>query len=204
MLGLPVDAEAQEVRRAFRMWAAITHPDQGGSAEAFARLCAAREILLSAPEPPRPVISGDAGTPRPHEEPGDGSEARWPEPAPRRRWSQVLTRPTPRTLVFTTLLVLFALAGAAAAAQPVGLAVAAFAATGACVVLTRGVLHRPDHGHVIVARSVVWVALVTLQLIVAGLVSTPLLEALPLLAIPFVAAIALVNPGAGLRMVNVR
>jgi hypothetical protein len=56
-------------------------------------------------------------------------------------------------------------------------------------------------------RSLAWALVTGAQLILAAVVGIPLIEVLPLLAVPFVAVIAAVNPAAGLwraRSVNVR
>ena len=76
-----------------------------------------------------------------------------------------------------------------------------------CVAVSRMILRDADHGHVIVTRSLAWAAATFGQLAVATLTGIALIEVLPLLALPFVAAIAAVNPGAGLwraGRVNVR
>ena len=85
-----------------------------------------------------------------------------------------------------------------------GLAVAAIAATVTSVAVGRVLLGNPDHGHVIVTRTIAWIAITGLQCVVAALAGIPAFEALPLLAVPFVASIAMVNPGAGLWRANVR
>ena len=191
LLGVAVDADPGAVRRAFRIWAAVAHPDQGGSPEAFDRLCAARATLLQLPvEPP----TYDVPSRMPDR----------PSPRPRSPWSQVLRAPSRLAGLACGALVLVALAAAVVADRPWGLAIAALTATGACVAVSRSFLTGPDHGHVIVTRSVAWALVVALQLVLASLVGVPLIEALPMLAVPFVAAIAMVNPGAGLRLVNVR
>lgn len=178
LLGVPLDAGPQAVRRAFRLWAAVAHPDQGGSAEAFARLHLAREVLLTLPQ-------------------ADDHESL----PPRRPWSSVLVRPS-----LADALPACAAALAAVAMVPVatgaslvwGLTLAALLATVTSVLVSRAVLRAPDHGHVIVARALVWLAVVIGQLGAAAAFGVPMLEALPLMAVPFVAAIAMVNPGAGL------
>lgn len=191
LLGVPIDADSATVRRAFRLWAAVAHPDQRGSPEAFDRLCAARATLLEpmneSPSYDVPLRATDISKPK-----------------PRKPWQQVLRRPSAVAGMVCSALVLVALGAVVVADRPWGLAVAALAATAACVAVSRSVLIGPDHGHVIVTRSVAWAIVVMLQLVLAAVVGVPLIEALPLLAVPFVAAIALVNPGAGLRLVNVR
>jgi hypothetical protein len=191
LLGVPVGADPAAVRRAFRLWAAVLHPDQGGSPEAFDRLSAARATLLQPlAEPPI------------HDVPSRTPSA--PTPRPRPPWSDVLRPPGVIGGLVSATFLLLALAAVVVADRPWGLAIAALAATGACVAVSRSFLTGPDHGHVIVTRSVAWAIVVALQLVLATLVGVPLIEGLPMLAVPFVAAIALVNPGAGLRLVNVR
>ena len=46
VLGVPHDADPSEVRRAWRIWARLAHPDAGGSPEHFRRLAQARDALL--------------------------------------------------------------------------------------------------------------------------------------------------------------
>jgi len=67
-----------------------------------------------------------------------------------------------------------------------------------CVALSRAILHGADHGHVIVTRTAGWAVVTAGQLGVAMLAAIPVVEVLPVLALPFVAAIAIVNPAAGL------
>lgn len=91
--------------------------------------------------------------------------------------------------------------------MPWGVVPAAVASALWCVGLSRAILRGPDHGHVIVTRSLGWVAVTAAQLVVATVAGIPVVEVLPVLALPFVIAIAAVNPAAGLRRaprVNVR
>ena len=194
LLGLEPDAGLAEVRRAFRLWAAWAHPDHGGSAERFARLCAARDRLLeptgaanppAAPAAPPPASSGDpAGGPR-----------------PRRSWRDVLRRPAPHVLVLLALGFAVAVSVVLMARllpMPWGAVPPALASAAWCVAISKSLLHGADHGHVIVTRSVAWASVMAGQLLLAAAAGVPLIEALPLLALPFVAVIAAVNPTAGL------
>lgn len=81
---------------------------------------------------------------------------------------------------------------------PWSIAPAAVAAAAWCVAVSRVVLRGADHGHMIVTRSAAWAAVVAGQLIAAWVAGIALVEVLPLLAVPFVAVIAAVNPAAGL------
>jgi len=186
LLGVPPHAEPVEVKRAFRLWAAWAHPDQGGSAERFADLCAARDRLLEGdcPRGPAPAAQADATL----------------VPRPRRAWRDVVVRPTPLRASALALGFVAAVATVLIAGPAPLLAVPAAVASAAwCVAVSRTILRGADHGHVIVTRSAAWAMVIGAQMAVAALSGIPLVEVLPLLALPFVAAIAAVNPAAGLR-----
>ena len=179
LLGVSPHAEPAEVKRAFRLWAAWAHPDQGGSAERFAELCAARDRLLE----PAPAQTDAAIVPR-----------------PRRAWREVLVRPTPlRTAGLALGFVAAVAAVLVAGPAPLLVIPAAVASAAWCVAVSRTILQGADHGHVIVTRSVAWALVAGAQWAVAAVSGIALVEVLPLLALPFVAAIAAVNPAAGLR-----
>lgn len=179
LLGVSPHAEPAEVKRAFRLWAAWAHPDQGGSAERFAELCAARDRLLE-----RAPAQADATI----------------VPRPRRAWRDVLVRPTPLRATGLALGFVVAVTTVLIARPAPLLAVpAALASAAWCVTVSRAILRGADHGHVIVTRSVAWALVMGAQMAVAALSGIALIEVLPLLALPFVAAIAAVNPAAGLR-----
>ena len=61
-LGLPPNATAADVRKAFRQRAGAIHPDKGGSADAFVKLESAYRDALALAELRRPgaVIGGEA------------------------------------------------------------------------------------------------------------------------------------------------
>jgi hypothetical protein len=185
LLGISDVADEATVRRAFRAWAALAHPDHGGDARYFAELCDARDILLQ-PIRQDPVI-------RPH---------------PRIPWSRVLVRPAPVSAAALLLGFVAAVAAVLIAGPAPLLAMPAAVASAAwCVAVSRMILRDADHGHVIVTRSLAWAVVAGAQISVAVLVGIRLIEVLPLLAVPFVAVIAAVNPVAGLRRaprVNVR
>ena len=179
LLGVSPHAEPVEVKRAFRLWAAWAHPDQGGSSERFAELCAARDRLLQgdSAQPDSPLV-----------------------PRPRRAWRDVLVRPTPlRTAGLVVGFVAAVAAVLVAGSAPLLAVPAAVASAAWCVAVSRTVLQGADHGHVIVTRSVAWALVTGAQWAVAAVSGIALVEVLPLLALPFVAAIAAVNPAAGLR-----
>ncbi|MEY2964415.1 MAG: DnaJ domain [Actinomycetota bacterium] len=200
LLGVAPDAAAVEVKRAFRLWATLAHPDQGGSAARFAELCAARDLLLEVT--PAPQAPARSRTPQPSHEPA--------QPRPRRPWRDVLVRPTPLVaalLGFTAIVGVAMILVAGSVAGPLAVAPAGVASALWCVAVSRAILRRADHGHVIVARTAAWTCVTAAQLLTAVLLGLAVIEVLPVLVLPFVVAIALVNPAAGLRRapgVNVR
>lgn len=177
LLGVPSDATVEAVKRAWRVWARLAHPDAGGDPDNFARLDEARRIML------RPL-------------------PRSLEPAPREPWRSVLTRPTHPLLLGLGAGAAVALAAIPAIApQPVAVAAApAFiAATAWAVLATRAILvRRADHGHRITALALLWLPIASAQVLVSVIAGTSLLPVLPLSALPLAAAVSAVNPGAGL------
>jgi len=111
------------------------------------------------------------------------------------------------TLAIAAILSVLAILVGVIVAMPWGVVPAAVASALWCVAVSRTVPRDADHGHVIVTRSVAWVSVTVAQLSIAAVVGIPVVEVLPVLALPFVLAIALVNPAAGLwraSRVNVR
>lgn len=181
LLGVTPSADEATVRRAFRAWAGLVHPDHGGDAQQFQALCDARDALLGATADPEPSLA----------------------PLPRRAWSDVAQCPGAAVLVLLAI----GFAGTVAAVLPAGSSpllalLAGVAAAAWCVAVSRAVLDGADHGHVIVARSLAWGVATGAQFIVATVVGVTLVDVLPLLAVPFVAVIAAVNPAAGLWRVT--
>jgi hypothetical protein len=193
LLGVSPDADPTEVKRAFRLWAVWAHPDQGGSADRFTDLCAARDLLLVPRTTARPPGSRSADASGPSY---DGVPT---EPRPRKGWRQVLVHPSPLTVGLLAMAYIGAVAAVLVAGPSPLLAVpAALASAAWCVAVSRAILRGGDHGHVIVTRSLAWGAVTVAQVALAVIVGIPLIEVLPLLALPFVAVIAAVNPAAGL------
>jgi hypothetical protein len=193
LLGVSPDADPTEVKRAFRLWAVWAHPDQGGSAERFTDLCAARDLLLEPRTAARPPGSRAAEASGPSH---DGAPT---APRPRKGWRQVLVHPSPLIAGLLALAYVGAVAAVLVAGPSPLLAVpAALASAAWCVAVSRAILRGGDHGHVIVTRSLAWGAVTVAQVSLAVIVGIPLIEVLPLLALPFVAVIAAVNPAAGL------
>jgi hypothetical protein len=180
LLGVPASADSETVRHAWRMWARIAHPDVDGDPAHFAQLDAARRVLLQPVPAPSSAVS----------------------PAPRKSWSQVLRRPAhPFALALTGIvtILLAALAGVSPLPFAVVVAASSIAAAMWAVWMTSELLSKSaDHGHRISALALVWLPIALMQVLVSVLMATSFVPYLPVLALPFVAVIAMVNPGAGL------
>jgi len=180
LLGVPVNADPEAVRHAWRMWARIAHPDVNGDPAHFAQLEAARRVLLQASPVETSVMAS----------------------APRQAWPQVVRRPAhPGALAVTGIGTILCPALASVPAVPYAvaaalsaLAAALWTAWAASASLSTGA----DHGHRIAALALLWLPIAVMQVLISILVGASLVPVLPLLAVPFVAVVALVNPGAGL------
>jgi hypothetical protein len=180
LLGVPVTANPEAVRHAWRMWARIAHPDVHGDPVHFAKLDAARRVLLQ----PSPAVASDVTS------------------VPRKTWSQVLRKPAhPLALAFSGIvtILLAALAGVSPLPYAGAVAISSLAVALWAVWATSEILPRTaDQGHRISALTLLWLPIAVTQVIVSVLVAASFVPVLPLLALPFVAVVALVNPGAGL------
>lgn len=179
LLGVPVDADPDSVRHAWRLWARVAHPDVGGDPAHFARLDEARRVLQRARQVPFGV-----------------------QPAPRAPWSAAVHQPArPVALVLAAVGVVLMAALPAVSPVPfgVGAVAAALAAAAWAVWVTREVLgERADHGHRIAALALAWLPIAAMQVLVSAGAGVSLVPVLPLFAVPLVMAVAAVNPGAGL------
>ena len=180
LLGVPVTADPEAVRQAWRMWARIAHPDVDGDPAHFAELDAARRVLLQ----PAPAVAPAVNS------------------APRKKWSQVVRKPAhPFALALSGIvaILLAALAGVSTLPYAVAVATSSLAAALWAVWVASEILSKSaDHGYRIAALALLWLPIALIQVLVSVLVETSFVPVLPLLALPFVAAVALVNPGAGL------
>ena len=180
LLGVPVTADPEEVRHAWRMWARIAHPDVDGDPAHFTQLEEARRVLLQAAPAVAPVVT----------------------PAPRQSWSYVVRKPTHSIALAVSgvvTILLAALAGWSPLPYAIAVATSSLAAALWTVWAASEILSRSaDHGHRIAALALLWLPIVVMQVLVSLLVGTSFVPILPLLALPFVAVVALVNPGAGL------
>lgn len=204
LLGVDPGDDPETVRRAYRTWARLAHPDLGGDARHFDSLSRARDVLLGFED----VHDHHEDV---HDNEGDN------EPAPRSTWAEVIVRPSPAVVLRWCLGAVVALAlaclpafllggGDSASDQVATLAIAAgpaaIAAAGWAVIVVRRLLDaRADVGHRITALALTWLPLAGAQVVVAQIAGGSLIPVLPLLALPFVAAVAAVNPGAGLWQV---
>ncbi len=202
LLGVTVDADSEQVRRAWRAWARLAHPDHGGDREFFDRLRIARDVLLDSDG----LLDSDETT-----TPGDGpSPAAKPDTPPARLpWSQVLRRPRVAVCAVLALLAAGAIGLAALvtmtgpSADPLALAVAAspaaVAAAGwAHIAVSRILTDRADVAHRITALVFAWSPITAAQIVLAGILGSSLVSVLPVFVLPLVVVVAAVNPGAGL------
>jgi len=191
LLGVPADADPRAVRRAFRLWVSVAHPDRGGAAESLDRLRNARAILLA--DLP---VTGSAPE-------SDVSDAAYCRPAARIPWRAVVRRPSPRERVLEAAAIAAAVVAAVVPASPAVQAVAAalLGAVAAWVIARLRLEPSADSGHRVLVATFAWLAVVGVQLVASALVGQPLLPVLPVLAVPLVATVSLVlMPRGGLAL----
>ena len=176
LLGVTPDADARTVRRAWRTWARLAHPDVGGDAEHFGRLDVARRVLLSR----RPLTEIT--------------------PLPRLRLREVLVYPRHPALVVAAGLGCMALPVLGLVLPPLLVAAAASIAVAVWAWWTARCVLTPlaDRGHRIATVTLVWAPVWVMQVAVSVLVDASLLPVLPLTAVPLAMAVGAINPGAGL------
>lgn len=187
LLGVPADADPRQVRRAFRLWVAVAHPDRGGCADGLDRLREARDVLLRAESAPP---NDDYGSDRCR------CGARTP-------WRDVLARRGPRERALEAVAVVAAIAVAAVPGFPAAQAAAAaiLAAVAAWTIARLRLAPLADSGQRVIVATMAWVAVVIAQLAVSAAVGASLLPVLPLLAVPLVGTVSLVlMPRGGLAL----
>jgi hypothetical protein len=86
VLGVGRNATLDDIRRAFRAQAIVTHPDRGGNAHAFTEIRAAFEALKSTPPAPTPRPRYPLPKRAAHIDVYDST----PRPRPRRDFADVL------------------------------------------------------------------------------------------------------------------
>ena len=184
LLGVEENASVDDIQRAWRVWVRLAHPDAGGDRDHFEELMRARRCLLALQEERPDCQDAQANVP------------------PRKTLRSVVIRPTAKVAAVLVGLVLAALALAIVtvdlpawlSAVSMGLSATAFALVAKHAVLRR----RGDVGHQITFLVATWSPLALAQVAVSVAVGSTVITALPVLALPFVVAVALVNPGAGL------
>lgn len=187
LLGVEVDADSTAVRRAWRVWAKLAHPDIGGDRAHFEALIQARDVLLRNRNDCEPMCStaGCSST-----------------PVPRASLRHVLCRPSRRGLLGISVMTLVAVAVVLSSGRlpdAVAALMLGSVATSITVSVQRSSLRsEADTGHRIGLLVVVWLPVATVIALAATTVGTALIPVLPVFVLPFVAAVAVVNPGAGL------
>lgn len=187
LLGVAPDADPRQVRRAFRLWVAVAHPDRGGCADGLDRLREARDVLLRT-EPPPPRATSEPESCR---------------PAARTAWRDVLARRGRRERVLEAAAVVAAIAVAAVPGFPAAQAAASaiLAAVAAWTIARLRLAPVADSGQRVIVATGAWAGVVIAQLAVSTAAGASLLPVLPLLAVPFVATVSLVLlPGGGLAL----
>lgn len=180
LLGLSADADPATVRHAWRLWARVAHPDIGGDPAHFARLEEARRVLMQ----PLPVVL---------------------QHRPRQPWSSVTHAPSRPTALLvgtaaaTMLALLPSLAGGGIMRMAATALPAALAAAGWSMWAARGVLTPDaDRGHLMATLAVAWLPLAAAQQLLAAAAGAAIVAVLPVMALPFVVIVGMINPGAGL------
>lgn len=182
ILGVHVDSDPAAVRRAYRMWARMMHPDAGGDPAHFAQLTQARQVLLRT-RVGRRIPTSTAG------------------PVPRPPLSAMVRLPKVWPILTLAAIALPALAllPKIGLSVPVATFVAGVCAAGWSVATVRTALRAgADAGHRIAMLTLTWLPAAAAITLVSLIAKTGFITMLPLLALPFVAVIAVQNAGAGL------
>lgn len=186
LLGVDLHATPTEVNHAWRVWARLAHPDAGGDRAHFEALAEARALL----------VRGGAASATEHFTSDE------PRGSARLSWRQVCRRPDPRaiiTLCFVALVGLLATVASPRVSTLMAGLMLGVAAAGFAVVAERTVLQPfADTGHRIGILCATWLPAVGLLLLGSAVRGVDVIAVLPIVALPFVASVALVNPGAGL------
>ena len=192
LLGVEPDASTLEVNNAWRAWVKLAHPDAGGDRGHFEALAEARAVLLRAARRGSAPRGSASAEPTRHRHSG----------ALRPGLHAVSRRPSTRALlgfvVMALVMPLTVLIAPGLSAVATGFVIGIVAAAGA-VLVARSVL-RPiaDTGHRITVLFSSWLPIVAVLAVSAHALGAGVIEVLPVIALPFVACIAAVNPGAGL------
>lgn len=186
LLGVGGNPSVEEVNHAWRVWAKLAHPDAGGDREHFEALAHARSVLLkSAPG----AVKQFADHPS-------------QQPTPRVPLRGVCCRPSGRGMLALMLLAFGPiLLGLASPHMPEVIAAFAVgaAASGMAIAIQRTFLvPSADTGHRISVLVIAWLPIVVVLVLAVTYLGVQLIGLLPVVVLPFVTTVALVNPGAGL------
>jgi hypothetical protein len=179
LLGVRSEASSEEVNHAWRVWAKLAHPDAGGDREHFESLAHARSILLRRAEPTAEVSI-----------------------KPRASLRSVCRRPSVGRLLVVCLAIVGSSVVGIGAAQmsEFGAALAIGVASAATAIAIQRAFLGPlaDTGHRITIVVLTWLPVVAALGMCATYLGVELIEFLPVVVLPLVVTVALVNPGAGL------
>lgn len=187
LLGVDVDAPSEQVDQAWRVWAKLAHPDVGGDREHFEALALARFVL-----------SRRADVSRWH--PSETPVA--PTTPPRAPLRDVCCRPSARGILGMALTAMGSIVAVLLAPHlsdlGAALAVGAAASAGA-IAIQRNLLRRSaDTGHRISVLALAWFPIAAVLAAAIVYQGVAIISFLPVVALPFVVIVGLVNPGAGL------
>ena len=185
LLGVDVHATPTQVNHAWRVWVKLAHPDAGGDRAHFEELAQARALLLRG-EATATVQQASDG---PH---GPG----------RLSWREAYRSPDRRGLITLGLVAFIGLlvtVGSPHMSTLMAGVTLGVSATGFAVVSERSLLQPyADTGHRIGMLCATWLPVVTLLVVGSAARGVDVIAVLPIVALPFVVSVALVNPGAGL------
>lgn len=185
LLGVRSEASSEEVNHAWRVWAKLAHPDAGGDREHFEALAHARSVLLRRTE----LVAGDPLSAELSVE-------------PRASLRSVCRRPTVQQLLVVVLAMsgcLLVIVGAALISEFSAALVVGVASAATAVAIQRALLAQSaDAGHRITIVVLAWLPVVAALGLGVTYRGVELIELLPVVALPLVVTVALMNPGAGL------
>lgn len=187
LLGVDVDASAQQVNHAWRVWAKLAHPDTGGDRGHFEALMEARAVLVRRATRPEVQRSTPPRTEAPSRRAQLRDVCRWPS----RQGMLAIATAAMGSMVAVAIAPNISDLGAA-------MCIATTAALIA-IVIQRSVLgESADVGHRITVLTLAWFPMAGLLAGAVAYQGVAIIGLLPVVVLPFVVAVSLVNPGAGL------
>ena len=191
LLGVDESASADDVQRAWKVWVRLAHPDAGGDRDHFEALMRARRVLLAS------VVQANAVE-------ADTASAAEHVVPDRPSLRSVVRRPSRGAVLVLVGVAVIALASPVVTlslAPWLSAAIMGVCAAGFAVGATRALLaDRGDVGHRITCVSLLWLPVACGQVGLSASLGSDIVLMLPVLAVPLVAAVAWMNPGAGLWM----